>query len=65
MTGNVGTTNVQRAYVRFQTPRALKRASQEDNNVTFKFIENIIRKSKTHRFTGAVQSKVCIDGDND
>ena len=54
-----------RAYMKFQTPRALKRASLEDNNVTFKFIENIIKRSKTHRCTGALQSRVCIDGDHD
>ena len=45
----------------YQTPRALHRATIDNNGTGYNVIKNIIKKVKAHRCTGAIQSKVCQD----
>ena len=51
----------ERAYLCYQTPRAIHRATIKNNGTGYKVIKNIIKKVKAHRCTGAIQSKVCQD----
>ena len=53
----------ERAYLCYQTPRALHRATIENDGTGFQVIKNIIKKVKAHRCTGAIQSKVCQDNE--
>lgn len=53
----------ERAYLCYQTPRALRRATTSGSGTGYQVIKNIIKKVKAHRCTGAIQSKVCQDNE--
>ena len=53
-----------RAYSKFETPRALHRAAQDKKSSDYKFIKETIKRIKSHRCTGALQTRVCVDEDS-
>ena len=49
----------ERAYAEYETPASLRRAAKAKNTSSYKVIEKLLAKRKTHRCTGDLQHSVC------